>query len=234
MHGPDYRHSRARRPRPCPGKSRAGHGAHRTAPTALVDRARGGACNRDSPLKAGNGSRAPGNTLGLEGGELPLRQGGSTSIALVEAVCGGIPACWSRSHTASTRAMLVEPPLPERQFTFKPTVSPGRTMDFQASSGESRLQAAATARSTSAARREASGGASGLRAIATLDLPWAWARPATAPPKQARRRLRRLVPVIGSMQSSPPSAGRFGNSDSFIAWGALPQRSVLAGNSWVQ
>ena len=52
---------------------------------------------------------------------------------------GGMPACWRRSQTASTRRMLVDPPRPERQFTFKPTTSSGRAMAFQASSGESRL-----------------------------------------------------------------------------------------------
>jgi len=49
----------------------------------------------------------------------------------------GMPACWRRSQTASTRTVLVELPRPERQLTFRPTTSVGRAMRFQAAMGES-------------------------------------------------------------------------------------------------
>ncbi len=51
-----------------------------------------------------------------------------------------MPACCSRSQMASTSATLVEPPLPERQFTLSPTVSPGRTTWRHASAGVSQLK----------------------------------------------------------------------------------------------
>ena len=84
-----------------PGKSRVAIARNPAAPpdathlAALVDRAVAAACNRDAPVEAWKSIVRPGETVGLKVNCLSGK-GGSTSIALVEAVCerlqqAGIP-----------------------------------------------------------------------------------------------------------------------------------------------